>query len=96
MGFVWRGLFSQRVNQPMNPNLCKATLELEVDVTYVYHPAIPGARDCGSGLQVEPDEREYVEIWSVCYKGQPLNLNKDQIAALESRCLEDYQDLQSD
>ncbi len=43
--------------------------EIEVDVAYIHEPAIRGSRERGSGLQLEPDEPEGIEVLSVLTSG---------------------------
>ena len=53
--------------------------ELTATVRYFHTPAVRGLRERGSGLQLEPDERENAEILSVnTEKGSILNLLSDK------------------
>ena len=70
-----------------------ATIEVEVQVEYTYHSACRGARDSlggirGAGPPLEPDEDEYVELSSVKFNGQEVELTEQQQEQIEQECLE--------
>lgn len=68
-------------------------IEMVVEVEYTYHPACRGERERGTGLPLEPDEPEHIEIESVTDQfGNTIELSNDEYAELEEDILEELQD----
>tara|TARA_R110000772_G_scaffold249530_2_gene363949 strand:+ start:76167 stop:76391 length:225 start_codon:yes stop_codon:yes gene_type:complete len=67
-------------------------LSLDLTVKYKKYPACKGARENGTGLQLEPDEEAFIEIESI-YLGKQIisELSKEDIEQIEEEiaCLED-------
>ena len=65
--------------------------EHEAEVRYEYHEAERGSRERGSGIQLEPDYPESVEILKIiCQKQDIMNLFSDrQIEVIQQQILGD-------
>jgi hypothetical protein len=63
-------------------------VEIEVEVSFTYHKAIPGHRD-KYGAPEEPDEPAYVEIDSVTYDGKDIILSESDMETLQ-KDVDDY------
>lgn len=60
----------------------------ELDVTFDYYKPSKGAREYGTGLQLEPDEPATVELEDVMLNGVDISdLIEDQIEEIESHIL---------
>ena len=63
----------------------KVTLEIEVDVEYLYIRGYPATRE-------EPGEESYIEIQSVKYNGHPIELTDEHFEAVVEAAEQDWED----
>ena len=63
--------------------------EHDAEVRYEYHDAERGSRERGSGIQLEPDYPESVEILKIIYKKQDIMelFNDKQLDAIQAQIL---------
>jgi hypothetical protein len=84
----------QRTTHMLTLDVDGTQREIEADVAYIYNRACRGARERGSGIQLEPDEPASVEIQTVTASGVDLtNLLGDSLLdALADAILEQYEE----
>lgn len=71
--------------------------EIEVTVEYDYHKASRGARERGTGLQLEPDEPASIEIYSVKdANGKEYELSRSEYERIENAIIDDINDRAAD
>ena len=65
--------------------------EHDAEVRYEYHEAERGSRERGSGIQLEPDYPESVEILKIIYKKQDITglFNDKQLDAIAAQIMGD-------
>jgi hypothetical protein len=67
--------------------------ELELTVEYNYTPPCRGAREAGTGLALEPDDPESIEVESVTdAQGVTVELTPTEAERVELVCFEDVAD----
>ena len=60
----------------------------KIEVTFDYYPPSKGAREYGTGLQLEPDEPATVELEQVKFNGEEIDgLIEDQFEDIEAHIL---------
>lgn len=79
----------------------KTFIEVEVEVEFNYHRARRGMRDScggvrGAGAPLEPDEDAEVELTSVKFMGQEVELDANQQERIEQECWDAIADSCSD
>lgn len=66
---------------------------LELSLSYSAHGPCRGAREPGTGLQLEPDEPAGIEFdGAYDLLGEPFELTSAETEACEQACLDDYED----
>jgi len=64
-----------------------------IEVDYDYYPASKGARERGSGVQLEPDEPACVELTALSIGGVDIDgLLEEHIDAINELCLDGAED----